>query len=140
MPTPIAEWDGPVVFFDGDCGFCSRVVIFVAERDPNARFRFAPLQSAVGKSVLNFSDRSVDALDTVILMDGEDLFVKSTAALQIARRLRFPWSMAIVLMIVPRFARDWVYDLVARHRHRIFADDRCVLPSILAGRMLDADG
>ena len=33
-----------VILYDGVCGFCDRTVRFVLQRDPDARFRFAPLQ------------------------------------------------------------------------------------------------
>ena len=42
----------PILFYDGVCGLCNRFVQFVLRRDPNAVFRFAPLQSALAASVL----------------------------------------------------------------------------------------
>ena len=129
-----------VILYDGDCGFCSRVVIFVAQRDPARKFRFAPLQSPLGKELLHSAGRPTEDLDTVVLLERGRAFTKSTAALMIAGRLQRPWPLARIFLIVPRRIRDWVYDLIARNRHHLLpAPDRCVMPSQLDGRMLEGE-
>ena len=45
--------DHPLVLFDGVCVFCNRSVNFVIAHDPAGRFRFAPLQSNLGQSLLD---------------------------------------------------------------------------------------
>ena len=67
--------------------------------------------------------------DTVLLwMDGK-LYDRSTAALRIALKLRFPWPLLGVFLVVPRFLRDPIYDVVARYRVRWFGRRHtCYLP------------
>jgi len=127
----------PIIFYDGDCGFCSRVVIFVADRDPARVFRFASLQSALGVEARRKAGLPAEVLDTMLLLERGAVHVKSTAALRIAGRLRMPWPLARLLLLIPRFIRDYVYDVVARNRHRLLRGDRCVLPARLEGRMAD---
>ncbi|MFO1489463.1 MAG: DCC1-like thiol-disulfide oxidoreductase family protein [Kiritimatiellia bacterium] len=55
----------------------------------------------------------------MLIEDGR-AFLESTAALRIARGLRFPWPLLSVLLIVPRVLRDPVYRWIARHRYRWF--------------------
>ena len=42
----------------------------------------------------------------MVLIDDGCVYVRSDAALRIARGLRFPWPMAYALIAVPRFIRD----------------------------------
>jgi predicted DCC family thiol-disulfide oxidoreductase YuxK len=94
-----------VVRFDGRCNLCHGLVRFIAARDPAGRFRFAPLQPAA---------------DGIVLVEAERTYTKSTAALRIVRRLRYPWPLLYAFVVVPRPLRDLVYDWVARHRYRWF--------------------
>ena len=42
----------PVILFDGVCHLCAGSVRFVIKRDPQQRFRFSRLQSAVARQLL----------------------------------------------------------------------------------------
>jgi predicted DCC family thiol-disulfide oxidoreductase YuxK len=126
-----------VLLFDGVCTLCNGFVRFVIERDPAGRFRFAPLQSdAAGRLLGNAPQPRPDSL--VLVEDGR-VFTRSTAALRVARGLRFPWPLAYVFVAVPRPLRDWVYDAVARNRYRWFGRrEVCMVPPPeLRSRFLD---
>ncbi len=129
---------GPVILYDGDCGFCSRIVIFVADRDPEGAFRFAPLQSSIGVAARQRAGVAADDLDTMILLDRGAVHTKSTAALRIAGGLPWPWFLARIFLLIPRPIRDFAYDVIARNRHRILpAPDSCMLPGRLEGRVVE---
>jgi predicted DCC family thiol-disulfide oxidoreductase YuxK len=116
-----------VILFDGVCNLCNGFVQFVIARDPAARFRFAALQSASARRLL---DGLSAVPDSVVLVDGGRVYTRSSAALRIARGLPFPWSLARALIVVPRPLRDWVYDRVARHRYQWFGrKDVCMMPT-----------
>lgn len=122
--------DRPVLLFDGVCNLCSALVRFVIERDPEGRFRFASLQSPAGQALLERFDLPADDFDTFVLVDGDEYFTKSTGALKVARHLGLPWSLLVVLLVVPRPLRDLGYDLVATSRYRVFGRrDRCLRPT-----------
>ena len=121
--------DGPVVLYDGVCGLCNRSVQLILRHDRRGRFHFAALQSDAGRALLERHGLPVDALDTVVLVEDGRAWVKSGAALRIARWMDAPWPALRVLGIVPRPVRDFLYDRVAKSRYRIFGRvDACMLP------------
>ena len=121
--------DHPTILFDGHCGLCNRVVDFVIRHDPDARFRFAALQSPAGIRVLGHG-AILGTVDSVILVVRGRARIKSDAVLITAHLLGAPWSLFSYFRWVPRSWRDAVYDLVARNRTRLFGrSPECRLPS-----------
>jgi predicted DCC family thiol-disulfide oxidoreductase YuxK len=121
---------GPILLFDGVCNLCHGVVQWVIARDPGARFKFASLQSDAGRALLAAHGLPADALDTVVLLDGDAHWTKSDAALECARRLGGPFALAPLLKVVPRPLRDAAYDWVARNRYARWGKrDECWLPT-----------
>jgi predicted DCC family thiol-disulfide oxidoreductase YuxK len=115
-----------VVLFDGVCNLCNGAVRFILARDPAGRFRFASLQSEAARRLLRDDGRA----ETIVLLEAGKTYTKSTAALRIARGLRFPWPLLYAFVAVPRPLRDLVYDWVARHRYRWFGKrETCLLPT-----------
>lgn len=69
-------------------------------------------------------------LESVILLDGESVYSKSTAALKIARELSGPVKILYPLLILPKFLRDFFYDLIAKNRYKIFGKKEvCRIPT-----------
>ena len=115
----------PVVLYDDSCGFCAWSVRFVVAHDPQARFRFASNRSALSERLVGST-----APGTVVLLDEHGrVHTRSTATLEIARRLPAPWRLAAVLLAVPRPLRDAAYGVVARNRRRLAGDRACPLPT-----------
>jgi predicted DCC family thiol-disulfide oxidoreductase YuxK len=119
-----------VILFDGVCNLCNGFVRFVIARDRVGRFRFAPLESDAARRLLGQADADRSVLPgSLVLVEGDRVFRRSTAALRIARGLGWPWRLAYGLIAVPRPLRDWVYDVVARHRYQWFGRrDVCMVP------------
>ncbi len=118
-----------IVLFDGVCSFCNSSVNFIIERDPNAHYKFASLQSEFGRALMLKHGLDPDKLDSIVLVSGERHWVKSDAALQIASRMSGLWPVLSIFRVVPSFIRNMVYDLVARNRYRIFGKkETCELP------------
>ncbi|HKY64374.1 MAG TPA: DCC1-like thiol-disulfide oxidoreductase family protein [bacterium] len=126
-----------IVFFDGVCNLCNAAVRFIIDRDPRAYFRFASLQSEAAAKMIPAECRA-RAGDSIVLLENEECFATSTAALRIARRLRFPWWLLYAGILIPRFLRDPIYSWIARNRYRWFGKkDSCTLPTPeLKGRFL----
>lgn len=131
--------DGPIVLFDGVCNLCNGFVRFVAPRDPDGTIRFASLQSEVGRELLAERGLPTDELESVVLIEGEDCYVKSSAVLRIAAHLGGAYRPLWALRVVPRGLRDRIYDFVADRRYRWFGKrDRCLMPDgDLETRFLD---
>lgn len=123
-----------LVLYDGVCGFCASSVQFLLRRDPRGRFRFAALQSKVAQDVLAKHGARADDLDTVYVVDGygtpeERVLSRSDAALHCAGLLGWPWKLARIATLLPASLRNIGYDLIARHRYRIFGKlDACMIP------------
>ena len=119
-----------IILFDGVCNLCNRSVLTIIKSDKNEVFRFAALQSEVAKVLV--TDKKIDSskTDSIILVEEDNFYIKSTAALKIARHLSGGYPLLYGFMIVPKFIRDWVYDIVARNRYKWFGKkDYCMVPT-----------
>jgi predicted DCC family thiol-disulfide oxidoreductase YuxK len=121
-----------VVLFDGECNLCNGYVQFILRRDKAKRFRFASLQSPVAQRLLKESGRKWEELpDSIVLVEGGKVYVKSTAALRIAKGLGGLWPVLSVFLIVPTALRNMIYDWIARNRYKWFGKrEECMLPTV----------
>jgi len=125
----------PIVFYDGVCGLCNRLVQFLLKHDREGRLRFASLQSDFAAKVLGRHGFDPKDLDTVHVVENYDqpderVLQRSDAILRAGRELGGFWSTSSsISKIVPRPLRDVVYKLVATNRYRMFGKfDTCMLP------------
>jgi predicted DCC family thiol-disulfide oxidoreductase YuxK len=126
-----------LVLFDGECGFCSRSVRFLAEHDPANRFRFAPLQSPLGRS-LRAAHALPEGLASLVVIDADAAYTHSSAVLRLLPHLPPPYRWLATARHVPRPIRDTLYRFVARHRRRLLPPPpACPTPSeALRSRMI----
>lgn len=118
-----------VILFDGVCNLCSGFVQFVVPRDPERTFAFASLQSDVADELLADHDVDPNALESIVLLEGDRVYVKSDAILRIGYHLGLPYRLGWPFRHLPRRFRNWWYDFVAARRYRWFGKkDRCVVP------------
>ena len=116
-----------VIYFDGYCGLCDRLVRFVLPRDHRGRYHFATLSGTTAAARLG---PEAAGSETVVLDDEGRLRIRSDAALAILAGLGGPWMLLGVLRVIPRPVRDAVYDWIARHRHRWFGRlEACRVPT-----------
>jgi len=130
--------NNPIVFFDGVCNLCNNSVQIIIRNDKNKNFRFASLQSDFTKQFFlehQFQRKS----DSIILYYESKFYHKSSAALLIAKNLRFPFPLLLIFWLVPAPIRNWVYSLIAKNRYRWFGkQDSCMIPAPgLKSRFLD---
>lgn len=129
----------PVILFDGVCNLCNSSVQFVIRRDKKGSFRFASLQGRSGQQYLQQYHLPVDAFNSFVLIENNKVYTRSTAALRVARQLGGGWKLLYGFIVIPRFIRDAVYNLVAKNRYRWFGKkEACMIPSPeLKARFLD---
>jgi predicted DCC family thiol-disulfide oxidoreductase YuxK len=129
MHTEIPD-DSAVILFDGVCNLCSGFVQFILPRDVEGKYRFASLQSDVGQALLTEHDLPSDDLESVVLIEDGESYVKSSAIIRIATGLGGGYRLLSPFRYVPQSIRDRVYDFVADHRYQWFGKkDRCMVPS-----------
>jgi predicted DCC family thiol-disulfide oxidoreductase YuxK len=119
-----------IVLFDGVCNLCNHAVNFIIDRDPSRRFVFASLQSETGRQLLRQYNLDEKYLNSLVLLQRGKVYVRSTAALRIARYLSGIWPLSYVFILVPAFIRNFFYDIVARFRYRLFGKrSQCRIPT-----------
>jgi len=122
--------DKKIILFDGVCNLCNSSVTFVIERDKKDLFRFAALQEPAGQQLIKQYQIDISKTDSIILIDGDKAYVKSTAALKVARHLGGGYPLLYGFMIIPNFIRNWVYDYVARNRYKWYGKkESCMIPT-----------
>lgn len=121
----------PVILFDGVCNLCNHAIDFVLKHESGREFLFAASQSEAGRLLMErFGLSEADVNRSIYVVDDGRLSSKSTAALNIARRMRAPWKWAYVFIAIPGPLRDPFYNLVARNRYRWFGKRSvCRLPT-----------
>lgn len=118
-----------IILFDGECNFCDQSVQFIIKRDLKRRFKFALLQSDIGRELLNKYDAPED-IDSFVLIDDNKCYFKSSAALRVCKNLKGAWKIPCVLLVVPKPIRDFFYGIIAKNRYKWFGkNESCMLPS-----------
>jgi predicted DCC family thiol-disulfide oxidoreductase YuxK len=116
------------VLFDGTCAFCEGGVKFIARRDAGA-FRFGASQSARAAELLAAYGLTREMTRSIVLIEDDRVYLRSTATLRIARRLTLPWRWAAVFLLIPVPVRDAVYRVVAAIRHHLAGtSNACEIP------------
>jgi len=121
--------NGPIVFYDGECGLCDRFVKFLIRRDRHTRLQYSALQGSTAEVAFGPAQSEKD-LWSVRLVDATGVYDRSDAALRTLAHVGGIWKGALALLIVPRFIRDGVYRFVATNRYRWFGKrEACLLPT-----------
>jgi len=119
-----------IILFDGVCNLCNGAVTYIIKRDKKNVFKFAALQSEIGQELISKFNIDTSKIDSIILIDGEKHYEKSSAALHIAKQLSGAYPLLFGFMIVPRFIRNAVYDYIARNRYKWFGKkESCMIPT-----------
>lgn len=120
-----------ILFYDGVCGLCDRMVQLVLARDTAGVFRFAPLQGETAARLLAPRGVDVTRLDTVyVLTDDDRLLVRARAVLHVTRHLGGAFRLTRALAVLPTFLLDLGYRVIARVRYRLFGRfDACRRPA-----------
>lgn len=120
----------PIILFDGVCNLCNGAVNFIIDRDPDAHFRLATLQSTVGQELLEKHNLRIQDFDTIVLVEGDNIYSQSTAALRIARKLSGAWPLFYAFIAIPSPLRDMIYSWISRNRYRWFGkQETCRIPT-----------
>ncbi len=117
------------MLYDGECGLCSAAVQFLLEQDRDGTLRFAALGSPAALAAAAPLGGAPADIDSIVVITGGRLLVRSDAALALAPHLRAPWPrLGRIAALVPRALRDVTYDLIARNRRR-FPARACLVPT-----------
>lgn len=120
-----------IVLFDGVCNFCNDSVQRIMKNDKKDRFRFASLQSDIGHELTRERGIDTSQVDSIILIDpGNAYYIKSTAALEIAKRMDGLYPILQIFLALPVVLRDKIYDHIAKNRYEWFGKrEECKVPT-----------
>jgi predicted DCC family thiol-disulfide oxidoreductase YuxK len=115
--------------FDGVCKLCSAWARFLIRFDKHWRFRLATVQSPEGRAILKWYGLPLDQYETLLLIEGPELYTESTALIRVLWQLPLPWPLLAIGWLAPRPLRDWLYRRIALNRYRLFGKyEQCTLP------------
>ena len=124
-----------VILFDGVCNLCCGWIRFLIRRDKKAAFTFVPLQSDVGKTLLETTSIkagsiTTSGLDTIVYIKNNQALIESEAVLEILTDLSGIWRIFGVLRLIPLSLRDKIYRFIAAKRYQLFGKrTSCFLPT-----------
>ena len=113
-----------IVVFDGFCGLCNKSIDILIKIDTQKRFLYTSLQGEFVKT-LDIEPN----IDSIIYYENGNLYYKSTAILKILEALGGLWRSTTIFYLIPRVVRDYIYDVIAKYRYKIFGEmDACRMP------------
>ncbi|MGB6153239.1 MAG: DCC1-like thiol-disulfide oxidoreductase family protein [Pricia sp.] len=120
-----------IILFDGVCNLCNGAIQFMIKHDKEDVFRYAPLQSDIGKKLVDERNIDTDKVDSIILIEpGVAFYDKSDAALEIGKHLKGYRTISAILMLIPSSIRNIVYDFIARNRYKWYGKkEHCMIPT-----------
>jgi predicted DCC family thiol-disulfide oxidoreductase YuxK len=118
----------PVLFYDGECGLCNRLVRLLLRLDRRARLSFAPLQSEPAQGFLRAHGLPAIDFESIVYVpdwkrrEQPEYLMRSAGVIAALRAIGNPATriLAGLLGIFPAAIRDAGYRLVGRWRYRLF--------------------
>ena len=127
---PHMRAEDKVILFDGVCRLCNAWSRFIIRFDRENVFKLASVQSPQGQAILQHFGLPTDYFETMLFVEGNMAYAKSTAFLNIVRLLPWPFNWLSAFRVVPKPIRDWCYDRIALNRYALFGRyDSCLLPT-----------
>ena len=119
-----------IILFDEVCVLCNNWIRFLIKFDQKSTFKIASVQSPIGQQILAHYQMPLNHYDTMLTIYKGQLHTESSAFLKVMQHLGFPFSLLVTGFVIPNTARDFLYQMIARNRYRIFGKtDSCILPS-----------
>lgn len=117
-----------IILYDGYCNLCNASLQFILKRDKKKVFQYYAIQSPEGELLLTrrFADKNIP--DSVILLSGGELYIKTKAFLKILPQLGYGYKLLSITKVIPLKLRDKIYDWIATNRYKWFGKkEQCTL-------------
>jgi len=118
-----------IVYYDGDCGYCNRAVMWLIHHKISTRFQFAQLESSYGDHLIDVRP-DLQKIDSIIVVDGDKVLIKSSAIIHLLHQIKGYQLLGWALKWIPRCVRDVGYDVFAKIRHKVILKNECKIPTL----------
>ena len=116
-----------MLFFDGECGLCNRIVRLLLRLDRHGALRFATLQGPSAQAFLRHHGLPVSDFDSLIFVpswarrDRREFLRRTDGAVAALRAIGGVGGTILAsLRFLPAAWRDGMYKGIARCRYRLF--------------------
>ena len=92
---------------------------FIIKQGGEDKYNFYSLNSIEGREILQKYNFPKDYNKSIVLVENGRAYIKSDAALRVAKKLNGLLPAVYWFKIIPKQIRDAVYNFVYRHRHRM---------------------
>jgi predicted DCC family thiol-disulfide oxidoreductase YuxK len=115
-----------LMLYDADCNLCEGLAKFV--KNHSNKIQLSSIQSGNGKEILRKCNIAANNLNTILLIENGKILTKSNAVLHIIKKLNSYWVLFYIIVIVPRFLRDKMYNIIANNRYKWFGrKNKCTI-------------
>jgi predicted DCC family thiol-disulfide oxidoreductase YuxK len=107
-----------VLIIDGYCVMCNSLAFWISKRDKKNLLKITNFESNYIKK--NYP--KIKSKEHVILINENNqmIFVKSGAIIECLKIIGYQKKLIILIKIFPKILRDFVYNLIAKYRYKIF--------------------
>jgi predicted DCC family thiol-disulfide oxidoreductase YuxK len=118
----------PVLFYDGTCHLCNRLIQFILKYEKNSVLLFSSLQSKYAQQFLG--NKLTTSMDTVVVynpLEDKTLF-KSEAIVYVLKAMGGIWKVnGFLVQLFPKPIANFFYDIIAQNRYSWFGkSDVCI--------------
>lgn len=126
---PYITSNDKIILFDGVCKLCNAWCNFIIKYDKHHVFKLTAMQSDTGLAVLKYLKQPTDHFETMLYIENNIVYEKSTAFIKVVEHLPYPVKLLFLLKLIPNFIRDFIYDRIALNRYKLFGKYKeCRLP------------
>ena len=88
------------------------------------------MQSEVARELIEKHQVGYTGINTLLLIKEGECYVRTNAALEIAKDLTGFWHLFTIAKVIPAPIRDYGYRLFARYRYKLFGrQGTCMVPT-----------
>jgi predicted DCC family thiol-disulfide oxidoreductase YuxK len=122
-----------ILYYDGYCGLCHRVIRFLLAEDKEKIFKFSPLQGEYFQKIFPKDQRDNLPDSIVLITTDQRMLTRSTAVIYLLMHLGGMWVvMGVMLWMIPKYIRDAGYNVVGSIRYNLFKKTEETCPFISA--------
>lgn len=114
---------------DATCALCSWGARMIHRMDKAGEIKIAPIQSQTGAALM--VENGLDPLDpdSWLFIENGRVWRDFDAVIRLGARSGGIGRVCLILQVIPRPLRNWLYACVARNRYAMFGrGDMCALP------------